>query len=220
MTADRRPLVIVLHGLDNTWRMAEGSGNWARYADTHGFLVAFGQGEQASWNAGACCGMAQHTHRNDVAYLVATVSDAARRWPVDRSRVYVVGFSAGDMMAMRAECERPDVFAAASGVAGGLVMGCPASRFQIRIQHLHGMADMDAVPFRGGVSRLLRVRFAPARHLPVQLPSGSVTSVVALDCGHLWPRPDNACGVDGTDLIWQWISRFSRPQAGQALPGD
>src|SRR5882724_3473948 len=45
MTADRRPLVIVLHGLDNTWRMAEGSGNWARYADTHGFLVAFGQGD-------------------------------------------------------------------------------------------------------------------------------------------------------------------------------
>jgi polyhydroxybutyrate depolymerase len=177
--------------------MAEGSGNWSRYADTHGFLVAFGQGERASWNAGSCCGTAQHTHVDDVDYLVAAVADAARRWPVDRSRVYVVGFSAGDMMAMRAECERPDVFAAASGVAGGLVMRCPASRAQIRIQHLHGMHDVDAVPFGGGVS-----------------------SVVGLDCGHVWPKVTNACGVDGTDLIWQWVSRFSRPLAGQALAGD
>jgi predicted esterase len=217
----RRPLVIVLHGLDNTWRSVETGGDWARYADAHGFLVAFGVGVRASWNAGTCCGGAQARHVNDVDYLVAVAQDAAARYPVDRSRIYLVGFSAGDMMAMRAECERPDIFAAAGGAAGALVTTCNGGRHQIRIKHVHGRYD-TAVPYRGGRSGLLDLRFPATGHLPVQVSAGSsvrpAVSMSTLACAHAWPRLDNACRVDGTDLIWKWISQFRRPGAHETQP--
>jgi poly(3-hydroxybutyrate) depolymerase len=214
----RRPLVIVLHGMANTWRMIAETGGWAGYADTHGFLVAFGIGRYASWNAGRCCGMAQARHVDDVDYLVSVVDDAAARYAVDRSRVYVVGFSAGDMMAMRAECERPDVFAAAGGAAGTLVAPCHPGPYQVRIRQLHGRYDA-AVPYPGGHSALLRMRFAPAQHLAVQAAAAGspapAVAVTGLPCGHVWPTLRNACQVDGTDLIWRWMSPYRRP-----LPGD
>jgi poly(3-hydroxybutyrate) depolymerase len=218
----RLPMVVVLHGLHNSWQQVEGAGGWARYADAHGFLVAYGIGVGGSWNAGGCCGAAHRSGTDDVGYLVGLVTDLAHRYPVDRTRVYIAGFSDGDMMAIRAACDRPDVFAAAGGSSGGLVSPCRAPAGQVRVRHLHGRYD-TVVPYRGGYSRYTRTRFPAAPALPRLLAAGSahpVVSVVTLSCGHLWPRRSNACRADGTDLIWRWMSRFHRPppQAEPRLP--
>ncbi len=216
------PVVIVLHGLNNGWQGMEQTGQWSRYADAHGFVVAYGIGRGASWNAGACCGAAHRARTDDVAYLVSVVADLATRYDIDRGRVYVVGFSNGDMMAIRAECDRPDVFAAAGGAAGGLVGSCRAAAGLIRVRHLHGRHDA-AVPYRGGYSPYTGTSFRPVTALPRLLAAGSprpVVAMTALDCGHLWPRWDNACHADGTDLIWRWISQFRRSAATPRQPGD
>jgi poly(3-hydroxybutyrate) depolymerase len=220
LARSRPPLVVVLHGLHNNWQQAEFAGGWAPYADANGFLVAYGVGVSGSWNAGSCCGAAHRTGSDDVGYLVDLVTDLAGRYPIDRTRVYVVGFSDGDMMAIRAECERPDVFAAAGGSSGALASPCRAPAGEIRVRHLHGRYD-TTVPYRGGYSYYTRTRFPAARALPRLLATGGghpVVSLVTLNCGHAWPRLDNACRADGTDLIWRWMSRFRRPPPDAARP--
>ena len=57
-----------------------------------------------AWNAGICCAFAL---RNDVGYLVDVVNASSQAVPVDATRVYVVGFSNGGMMALRAICSAP-----------------------------------------------------------------------------------------------------------------
>ena len=56
-----------------------------------------------AWNAGICCALAL---RNDVGYLVNVVNAVSQAVPVDATRVYVVGFSNGGMMALQAICQR------------------------------------------------------------------------------------------------------------------
>jgi len=220
LARSRPPLVVVLHGLHNSWQQAERAGGWARYADTHGFLVAYGVGVRGSWNAGGCCGAAHRTNVDDVSYLVDLVTDLAGRYPIDRTRVYVAGFSDGDMMAIRAECDRPDVFAAAGGSSGALVSPCRAPAGQVRVRHLHGRYD-TVVPYRGGYSPYTRTRFPAAPALARVLAAGSahpVVSLVTVSCGHYWPKRGNPCRVDGTDLIWRWMSRFRRLPPDVARP--
>jgi hypothetical protein len=216
-----RPLVIVLHGLYNTWRSLDLASDWSGYGDRHGLLVAYGVGVGASWNAGTCCGPAHARHVDDVAYLVSVVADMRARYDVDRGRVYVVGFSDGDMMAMRAQCERPDVFAASGGSSGQLVGPCRAPSGQIRVRHLHGLGD-TAVPYRGGYSTYTGTSFPAVPLLPRLVAAGAphpVVATTALRCGHVWPRRNNACQADGTDLIWRWISQFRRgPAVGVQQP--
>ncbi|MBI3687086.1 MAG: poly(3-hydroxybutyrate) depolymerase [Actinobacteria bacterium] len=212
----RWPLVIVLHGLDNTWATAAASGNWSTFADAHHFGLAYGVGLSSSWNAGLCCGQSAASGVDDVSYLVSVADDVqATRTEVDPHRVYVVGFSNGDMMALRAECERPDFFAAAGGAGGDLTSGCRSTR-QVRYRHLHGLAD-GTVPYQGGTVTIggKQMTLPPVATIPslvaVQSPNPIVAVTAYPDAGHAWPRLDNAFKVDGTALIWSWISAYRVP---------
>ena len=98
-----------------------------------------------AWNAGICCALAL---RNDVGYLVDVVNAVSQAVPVDATRVYVVGFSNGGMMALRAICSAPDVFAAAGSVSGPF-LGTTCARPIWR--HIAAAAD-PIVPVFGGIS--------------------------------------------------------------------
>jgi poly(3-hydroxybutyrate) depolymerase len=207
-----RPLVIALHGMYLSWQNMAWAAGLSDYADRHGFLVAYGVGVLRSWNiGGGCCSGAAARHADDVDYLVSIVNDLASRIPVDRSRVYLTGFSTGDSMALYAQCQRPDVFAASAGSSGALLFPCH-TRAQIRVLHMHGRQDRT-VPFGGGWSDVLRRQVPPAAQFGTRLAAlnpAAVVSLRLLPCSHAWPRRDNACRVDGTDLMWRWVSRFSR----------
>jgi poly(3-hydroxybutyrate) depolymerase len=212
LSTQARPLVLLLPGLYNTWLTFENQGNWQRYADTHGFVAAYGTGISRSWNAGSCCGAARQQGVDDVSYLVAVVADVSRRIHIDPTRVYVVGFSNGEMMAIRAQCDRPDVFAASGGAGGQLVTPCHSPDRQIRERHLHGTAD-TIVPYNGGYSAYTGSTFPSVAALPGLIAADSpdpAVSITSLPCAHTWPRLDNTCRVDATDIVWRWISRYSR----------
>jgi dienelactone hydrolase len=207
------PLVVLLPGLFETWLNLASSGGWSRYADQHGFAVVYGIGVGESWNAGSCCGTAQRDRVDDVSYLVDVVHDAELRESIDPTRVYVLGFSNGDMMAVRAECDRPEVFAAAGGSSGAPVAPCDSPVEQVRVRHLHGRYD-TTVPYAGGYSTLTGTSFPPVARFAALIQAGSPGAVVAvstLPCSHQWPRTDDACRVNGTDLLWRWLSRYRRP---------
>jgi polyhydroxybutyrate depolymerase len=95
---------------------------------------------------------------DDVGFALATVDDVARRNPVDRARLYVMGFSNGGMLAYRIAAEHPEVVAAVA-VVSATIGGAPAAnepewsvprpRWPLSLLAIHGRADTN-VPYEGG----------------------------------------------------------------------
>ena len=146
------PVVVSLHGfLTNPNSHAALSG-WQELAEREGFLVVYLQGTSfpqrwnayGAWSAGAV---------DDVQFLRDTVEHLSTVAAVDRSRVYVNGFSNGGGMSVRIGCEAADAVAAIGSVAGAVVDldGCTPSR-ALPLMALHGTAD-PLVPYEGGRMR-------------------------------------------------------------------
>ena len=164
-----------------------------------------------AWNAGICCALAL---RNDVGYLVDVVNAVSQAVPVDATRVYVVGFSNGGMMALRAICSAPDVFAAAGSVSGPF-LGTSCARPIWR--HIAAAAD-PIVPVFGGISltvpELGTVRDWCGCTWPATTTEraryGAFASVyISPTGGHTWPTPTSAnWAFDPERDLWGYVSRF------------
>jgi poly(3-hydroxybutyrate) depolymerase len=165
-----------------------------------------------AWNAGICCGGAT---ADDVTYLRHVITAVSHRVAVDRHRVYVVGFSNGGMMALRAICDAPDVFAAAASVDGPY-LGSECSRPVW--DHLHDLNDR-IVPYRGGTSPgspWLHVAedwcgcaFPDSATESSRFASKNVALTVSRTGGHTWPRPhDGTWNVNADDIIWRYLDRY------------
>ena len=157
------PVVVALHGAFSTAREFERESGFSLLADRESFIVVYPQGIGLGdlfrhWNSGHCCGKARKDHIDDVGFVLATVDDVARRNPVDRARLYLVGFSNGGMLAYRIAAEHPDIVAAVA-VASGTIGGVPAANepewsvprpsHPVSVLALHGRADTH-VPYDGG----------------------------------------------------------------------
>lgn len=151
------PLLIALHERfgDGT-RMARLT-HFNELADREGFIVAYPDGIGGEWNF--VRGVRGYDMpQDDTAFLVALINHVAEDYPVDRSRVYLAGFSNGGFMAQRAACENPAPFAAFASVAaagfGGMPDVCPlTSAIPVPILLINGTADTN-VPWEGtGVTR-------------------------------------------------------------------
>ncbi|MEA2554624.1 MAG: hypothetical protein QOJ65_2800, partial [Fimbriimonadaceae bacterium] len=84
----------------------------------------------------------------DTNTLASLVNDVANKYPVDRSRIYAMGFSMGASGVWRVAHDHPSLFAAAVSIGGmyekplamsGRLKGMP-------IWVIHGDADKDASP--------------------------------------------------------------------------
>ncbi len=157
------PVVVALHGAFSTAREFERDSGFSLLADRERFLVVYPQGIGLGnlfrhWNSGHCCGKARKMNLDDVGFVLAAVGDVARRNPVDRARLYLVGFSNGGMLAYRIAAEHPEVVAAVA-VASATIGGVPAAnepewsiarpKHPVPVLALHGRAD-TRVPYDGG----------------------------------------------------------------------
>ncbi len=83
-------------------------------------------------------------------YFDALIADATKRFPIDRNRLMVSGFSAGGMMVWNLACHRGSSFAAFAPVAGTfwetLPTSCPSA--PVNLIHTHGTTD-TVVPLAG-----------------------------------------------------------------------
>jgi polyhydroxybutyrate depolymerase len=161
----RVPLVIALHGAFSSGAELEADSGFSRLADREGFLVAYPEGYGffgllRHWNSGHCCGPARLTRTDDVGFIDRVIARVRERFPVDESRVFVVGLSNGGMLAHRYAAERSDVVAAVavvSGTIGGAaatgepVWQIPAPARPVPILIIHGSAD-DRIPYDGTVA--------------------------------------------------------------------
>jgi polyhydroxybutyrate depolymerase len=143
------PVLIILHGGGGNAEQIEHNTDFDRASDAHGFLAVYpdgtGKAKFHTWNgSGTCCGPAMRDHVDDVAFLVALVDDLAKHHNIDRKRVFVVGHSNGAVMAERALCEKPEIF------AGGVIVSSPGldhactPKAASRVLIIHGTADRCA----------------------------------------------------------------------------
>jgi poly(3-hydroxybutyrate) depolymerase len=188
-----RPLVIALSGFARSadW-MARVSG-LERTADRFGFDVAFPQQLHGHWNAGSCCGTAKP---DDVGFVGGVLASFEGAHLVDRSRVYLIGFSNGGMLAYRAACEQPSEFAAVGTVAGSLLPDVTCNHSIVHVIHIYGTQDRTVPPNGGrGFEGTL---FLPVSSEASRVGQGSTVDVRAWNGGHVYP-------TWATTEIWSWL---------------
>jgi polyhydroxybutyrate depolymerase len=157
------PVVIGLHGAFSTARKFERESGLSLLADREGFIVVYPQGIGLGdlfrhWNSGHCCGKARKINLDDVGFALSTVDNVAGRNPVDRTRLYVAGFSNGGMLAYRIAAEHPDVVAGVA-VVSATIGGVPSAKEPewsvarpkrpVAVLAIHGRAD-TSIPYEGG----------------------------------------------------------------------
>ncbi|HSD87259.1 MAG TPA: PHB depolymerase family esterase [Kofleriaceae bacterium] len=147
------PLVVILHGYSiNGFTQFAVYGASKLLTDDKALVIApDGTTDSAGhqfWNADpACCDM-DNRNPDDVGYIGGLIEDILADWPIDRNQVYVIGHSNGGYMSYRMACERADLIAAISPLAGNAATDasvCNPSR-PVSVLHLHGTLD-DEVPY-------------------------------------------------------------------------
>lgn len=203
------PVVIALHGANQTAAKMRDYTRLEELADDQGFVVAFGSGVAGTWNAGGCC----RPKANDMAYLdalLAHVTDPVRsRTVIDPRRVFLTGFSNGGMMALRYACERSDVVAAVAAVGATVVSPC-APHSPVAVLDVHGEIDR-VVPLAGGRNAAFLVDFPAVRPAlrPFKAYGDDVRVRVVPGVGHGWMTPETMY-YDATAAVWDWLRDHPR----------
>ena len=124
----RVPLLVMLHGCRQDARSLAGGTRMNALADEQRFIILYPQ--QSLWaNPMRCWNWFSPRTREgagEAAAIVTLVRHVMRRYPVDRSRVYVAGMSAGGAMAATLAVCYGGVFAACA-VVSGLMHGAAES---------------------------------------------------------------------------------------------
>lgn len=115
------PLLVALHGCtQNAADFAEGT-RFDKIADRYGAIVVYPEQAQHA-NARRCWNwfLPEHQSRatGEPAAILSIVDAIAQEYVVDRSRIFIVGLSAGAAMAAILAEQAPDVFAGVGLVAG------------------------------------------------------------------------------------------------------
>jgi polyhydroxybutyrate depolymerase len=130
--------MIALHG--NTWTAARFRDltQIDQIADSKNFIVAYPDGVIKTWNAGNCCST---LGTDDVTFISGMIDSISTRYNIDKSRVWVLGWSAGGMMAYRAACEISEkVTAIAVGGGTFAAYSCKPTK-PVSVIEIHGTAD-------------------------------------------------------------------------------
>ncbi len=227
------PLVVVLHGRGGTGASMRSATGWDRLAEREGLVVAYPDGLDRTWNAGACCGRSRDRGVDDVGFLDALAAALHRSDEV--GPVHAVGFSNGAELAYAWACARRGTLAGVGAVGGALLVGCPDPA-PVSVVAVHGTAD-TRVPMGGGRGPsgafypTLDASLAPFRTAaacpatPTALVDGrarvatwacaggrTVVRDVVVGMGHSWPGSGADAGrsggpLDATGFLWAHLRR-------------
>ena len=77
----------------------------------------------------------------DTDFAAAVIEDAAKRYPIDRSQIFVSGYSWGSAMAWRYACENGADVRALLAVSGTLDQDETCETMPAEVRHTHGLRD-------------------------------------------------------------------------------
>lgn len=157
------PLLLMIHGGGGTPRTAAYATGASRVADARTFLVVYPAAlprnadrpvsflrNPTFWNVGSGFGHAERLQIDDVAYIAAVFDDVAQRYPIDRGRVFVAGFSNGAALALRVAVDLSDRLSAVTAIAGHLWRRDRRPARPVSLLFMAGTAD-PIVPPAGGL---------------------------------------------------------------------
>ena len=146
------PVLVVLHGVGGKGAAMRKLG-FERFAGPSGAIVVYPDATGGSWNDGRP-GMEplSGTPVDDVAFLRTVIDRTIAEFGADPSRVAIVGFSNGALMASRAACDMADRLSSVVLVSGAgprdMAQRCHPSR-PLSVMVVFGTND-QTVPYQGG----------------------------------------------------------------------
>ena len=143
------PFILSLHGFTGNGAAQRGFFPLSDLADKHGFLYSYPSGINRSWNAtNACCDFANSN--DDSTYLRNFILWAAKKYSIDKKRIYVTGLSNGGFMSYRMAQDHADLIAAIAPIAGVGYKKWPRQPKQpVSVLHIHGTSD-NVIKWNGG----------------------------------------------------------------------
>jgi polyhydroxybutyrate depolymerase len=157
-----RALLIVLHGSNQNGEgvRAFSANGFDRFAESGAAVVAYPDGVARHWND-ARASIDFTTRKlgvDDVEFLAVLMERMARIDGIDRTRVYLAGFSNGAAMTIRMILQRPELLAGAAIIAATLpapanLLPISAPPRSLPVVLFHGTSD-PLVPYEGGMASL------------------------------------------------------------------
>jgi len=229
------PLVLNYHGLTSNAAQQVAFSNLNALADTEGFIVAYPEGINNSFNAGSCCSaFASPPHmEDDGAFTREIIADISTKLCVDDRRIYSTGMSNGGYMSEYNACVNADVFAAVAPVSamGFQQPDCNPSR-PIPMIAFNGTADTLVTYDGSNTSVDAWLTRNGCNGDPVRTDYGTSFCDTWTDCdadaeithctltgmGHCWPGAafcpfgDTNVEIDANAEMWAFMSRFTLPE--------
>ncbi len=153
---DPVPLLIALHGAGDSGPGMKSAAGLDKESDRRGFMVAYPSATGVNWAEGCDCVRPDIEGVDDVGFVDAMIEDIASKRPLDRERIYVLGYSQGGLFSQHLACERSDRLAGVATIAG--LMSIPVAEScspggSPDIFFIHGEEDA-VLPFEGVPSGL------------------------------------------------------------------
>lgn len=128
------PVLLHFHGWQRTGALPVNHQRISGHTRRRGVLLLAPNGINKTWDFWG-------GRSADVDFAAAVIEDAAKIYPIDRTRIYISGYSYGSAMAWRYVCENGQEVAALLAISGTLrqTEDCPSQPRQVR--HVHGLAD-------------------------------------------------------------------------------
>ncbi|MEM9575844.1 MAG: alpha/beta fold hydrolase [Pseudomonadota bacterium] len=148
--ADPMPALVFAHGFRGTARGVMRNPKLRALASDLGAALIAVKSVGPGWDLPNGPRTLNSDGSSEFAYFDAVLEDATSRFPIDRNRIVVTGFSAGGMMVWNLACARPDRFAGFVPIAGTFWLKPPetCARPVASIIHIHGDQD-KTVPLLG-----------------------------------------------------------------------
>lgn len=128
------PVLLHFHGWQRQGSLIVNHGRIASATRKRGVLLVAPNGAGRTWDF-------RRADTPDVSFADAVLADVAQRYPVDRTRIFISGYSYGSAMAWRFACQSGNDIAALFAISGTLRQdeACPEAPGEVR--HVHGLAD-------------------------------------------------------------------------------
>lgn len=128
------PVLLHFHGWGRQGPLIMKHGRIAGATRKRGVLLLAPNGAGRSWNF-------WNADTDDVGFATSVLNDAAKKWPIDRSKIFVSGYSYGSAMAWRFACAEGNQISALLAVSGTLPSQDESCNHPVRVRHVHGTSD-------------------------------------------------------------------------------